>query len=118
MDNKGTNATSSICPKGWRMPPNEGNNSYNNLIFTSYGLQEDNEANPAKMRSRPLDFTLAGNYLYDVGRVYNTDGYGYYWSSTVYSSYDAYNLDFNSSGVDPQNWYNKASGLSVRCMAR
>ncbi len=41
---------------------------------------------------------------------------GYYWSSTAYGAYDAYYLDFLSSGA---GWYtsNRASGFTVRPVA-
>ena len=121
----GTNASSSICPRGWRLPPNDGTNSYNNLLFTSYGLKSD-RASSTKMQSSPLDFSFAGEYDYDFGRAYYTgDGVGYYWSSTVYYSYRAYCLSFCSNGrlcssdrVDPRDWLSEASGHSVRCVAR
>ena len=110
-------ATSSICPRGWRLPQNDGTSSYNNLLFTSYGLQ-NNSGSSTKMRSNPLDFSFAGGYYYDDGRVYNTGGLGHYWSSSVRSSYGAWYLNFDSSYVSPQRWDLKAGGLSVRCVAR
>ena len=118
MNTDGTNATSSICPRGWRLPQNDGNNSYQNLLFTSYGLKNDSNSS-TKMRSSPLDFSFAGYYDFVVGRVYKTDSRGgYYWSSTAYSSNLAYNLNFNSSYVYPRSWNYKANSLSVRCVAR
>ena len=114
---KSIDATSSICPRGWRLPPNDGTNSYENLLFTSYWLQEDS-AISTKMQSRPLDFSFAGNYNYDDGQTYATGDFGYYWSSTVDGSYDAYYLYFDISSVSPQDRYNKANGESVRCVAR
>ncbi len=117
MGNKGGNATSSICPRGWRIPQNDGTNSYKNLLFTSYGLQSNSDSS-TKMRSSPLDFGFTGGYSY-IGGVYCvTDINGDYWSSTVHSSDDAYDLNFDSHYVDPQDWYNKADGRSVRCVAR
>ncbi len=112
------NASSSICPKGWRLPPNDGNNSYNNLLFTSYGLRSNSNSS-TKMRSSPLDFSFAGEYSNTSGRVYTTDSNGGYWSSTAGSSgRRACGLDFNSSSVTLQLWSYKVSGLSVRCVAR
>ena len=68
MKTDGDNATSSICPRGWRLPQNDGNNSYQNLLFTSYGLKND-KISSTKMRSSPLDFSFAGFYSYGDGRV-------------------------------------------------
>ena len=117
MSDYGTNATSSICPRGWRLPPRDGTNSYDNLLFASYGLQ-DNSDSSTKMRSSPLDFSLAGYYHYGDGQVVNTDRRGYYWSSTIDFANGAYYLYFPSVYVIPQGSNHKAYGNSVRCVAR
>ena len=39
---------------------------------------------------------------------------GYYWSSSFYSATNAYRLYFNSSSVNPQNFYNRRYGFTVR----
>ena len=41
---------------------------------------------------------------------------GYFWSSTVSSSSDAYNLSFSSANVGPANNYNRYLGRTVRCL--
>ena len=122
MGNYDDSASSSICPKGWRLPPNDDANSYNNLLFTSYGLKSDSTSS-TKMRSSPLDFSFAGDYGYYDGRVDGAGdfGVGGCWSSTAGSSYDsysAYRLYSSSTYVYPQHWNSKAYGLSVRCVAR
>ena len=120
MGKNRTNATSSICPRGWRLSKSYGKNSYDNLLFTSYGLQ-NNSASLTKILSSPLDFSFTGFYNYDGGQVYDAGRYGYYWTSTV-GSYDfAYSLYFLNSDVYSQVEVardNKASGRSVRCVAR
>ena len=114
----GANASSSICPRGWRLPPyHYGTKNYRNLLFVSYGLQSDTGSS-IKMQSHPLDFSLTGYYNCVNGRVYDTDNRGYYWSSIVSSSRSVYGLDFNNDNVDPQGRYYKVHGISVRCLAR
>ena len=39
---------------------------------------------------------------------------GYYWSASFNNSTNAYNLNFNSSNVNPQNNNNRYRGLTVR----
>ncbi|MDE6182942.1 MAG: hypothetical protein K2F53_00770 [Rikenellaceae bacterium] len=41
--------------------------------------------------------------------------YGYYWSSVVFDSNNAYTLYFGSSSVTVNN-YSKQYGFSVRCV--
>ena len=41
---------------------------------------------------------------------------GRYWSSTWNSNTNAYNLNFTSSVVNPQNNNNKRNGYAVRCV--
>jgi len=48
--------------------------------------------------------------------VNNAGSNGYYWSSTWYNNTNAYNMNFNSSGVNPQNNNNKYNGFAVRCV--
>ena len=39
---------------------------------------------------------------------------GNYWSSSLNSSANGYNLNFNSSGVNPANNNNRFNGFSIR----
>ena len=62
---------------------------------------------------------LSGNYNYNNGAMNNQGSNGHFWSSSAYSSAtNAYNLNFNSSAINPQNNNNKGYGFSVRCVAR
>ncbi len=51
-----------------------------------------------------------------TGTLNNNGTNGYYWSSVQYDSNNAYNMNFNSSSVNPNNWNNKKNGFSVRCV--
>ena len=56
----------------------------------------------------------AGNYN---GSSHNNEGSnGNYWSSVLNSADNAYNLNFNSTGVNPQNNNNRYNGFSVRAV--
>ncbi|MBQ3261423.1 hypothetical protein IJH29_02070 [Candidatus Saccharibacteria bacterium] len=44
--------------------------------------------------------------------------YGYYWSSTTYSTTNSRNLGFYSAGLGPSNGNGKGFGFAVRCVAR
>ena len=62
--------------------------------------------------SRKLFFACSGN---GTGTSWNNRGSnGYYWSSSFNSARNAYNLNFNSGGVTPQNNNNRYNGFAVR----
>lgn len=50
--------------------------------------------------------------------VNNAGSNGYYWSSTYNNTNNAYNMNFNSGGVNPQNNNNKYNGFAVRCVKK
>jgi uncharacterized protein (TIGR02145 family) len=59
-------------------------------------------------------FPASGNYN---GTTLNNSGSnGNYWSSSFNSSTNAYNMNFNSSAVNPQNNNNRRYGFSVRAV--
>ncbi|MBR3279247.1 MAG: hypothetical protein IKG01_10190 [Lachnospiraceae bacterium] len=125
------NATESICPRGWRLPVNGGNDtdkSWQHLINGAYGYVSTNGYNQnnrkalSKLFSLPVSIPLAGDYEWANGALYSRGYYGLYWSSTATGTGDgtnAYNLLMNGAGsVEPQRSYNKFYGLTVRCVAR
>ena len=61
-----------------------------------------------------LFLPAAGNFN---GTSYNNGGSnGNYWSSTLNSSTNGRNLNFNSGNVNPQNNNNRYNGFSVRAV--
>ena len=46
----------------------------------------------------------------------NRGSNGNYWSSSLQSSTNGYNLNFNSGGVNPANNNNRFNGFSVRAV--
>jgi uncharacterized protein (TIGR02145 family) len=59
--------------------------------------------------------SLAGNRNNTTGVLNNPGSNGNYWSSSPDST-NAYNLNFNSTSVNPANDNNRANGFSVRCV--
>ena len=115
----GTNATDSICPKGWRLPSRGSSsttgNEFYELTNTAYGITSSADG-ANSLRKSPLYFVPAG---YVISGSLNHAGYeGSYWPSTAYSSTVAYDLYFNSGHVDPSNSNPRYGGFSVRCLAR
>ena len=107
MSTQGQNATVSICSKGWRLPTS-GNGGEFEALNNRYSSISDLTAN--------ADFTFSGR-VHSSSRGYQGSS-GYYWSSTVNSSSNAYHLLLNTSYVYPANHSSKNYGFSVRCIAR
>ncbi len=108
-------APSSVCPKGWKLPPNSGNGSYTN--FTSAAGITNSADGSNKIRSAPYNFPYAGDVRDSSLNVVGS--YGNYWSRTVDSSNSqyAYRLVFLSSNVLPADSYFRYYGFSIRCVA-
>ena len=106
-------APGSICPKGWKLPPNSGNGSYIELMQKA-GINSD-EAGSTKISSAPYNFPYAG-YVHNSALTVVGFG-GDYWSRTAGSSNNAYRLGFYSSGVDPAYSNVRYHGFSIRCVA-
>ncbi len=98
----------------WRMPTKEEfqelcsnctsvwttQNGVNGRLFTS------------KINGNSVFFPAAGFY-YCTSLDYE-GVYGYYWSSSLYLQYTAYELAFGNYGVGPQNYNNTFLGFTVR----
>ena len=97
-------ATSDICPAGWRLPTNKEYESLISIYTTSTALT----ANPW--------LGVYGGYYRDSA-FRNGGTYVLYGSSTADDSTIAYSMDFSSSlaGV---NKFGKRVGLSLRCLAQ
>ena len=114
-----TDATSSICPKGWRLPTSNSyteNYSFGKLT-NAYGITNNSDgSSDSALLSSPLFFARGGNVY--SGSLGNQGSYGDYWSSRAYSdTNNAYGLYFGSSLVSPSYNLNRNFGFSVRCVA-
>ncbi len=117
----GKNATDSICPRGWKLPYNVGNDSFSNLLGT-YGLPTTNTDNVApkanQLANFPLNFLRTGHYYYSDGKVYRRATHGYWWSATRSSATHANRLYTSTADVYPQYSVYRGYGFAVRCVAR
>jgi len=98
-------ATSDICPKGWRLP-----------TYAEYTALKNTYATGATLTASPFYGVYAGFYSYFL--VSGGSG-GYYWSSTAQDSSNAYYLYFYSSEANTAgSGYKSNNGFSVRCVAK
>ncbi len=135
-------ASSSICPKGWRLPSagiddnatadvktEQYGYSYNKLVANNNYLRVGTNSDwTNKVRSngywlggkvadaKDAAFFPAAGFVFN-GSLNHVGSYGRYWSSTAYDSTSAYNLDFGSSSVNPSYSSLRFYGYSVRCVA-
>ena len=114
---KTTEVSTSICPKGWRLPANSGDYSFSTLMG-SYGLPTTNQDQGySGQLQNPLNFNRPGFYNYDKGALNSRGANGYFWSSVGDNSATARSLRFYSSHFTPRHVTNKGYGFSVRCVA-
>ena len=109
-------ATSSICPKGWRLPTSTASGEFQALITASFI-----STNVAKLTSAPYFFVRGGYVTQSASTLFNGAGdRGIYWSSTPRpDGTNAYRLYFeNVSSINPSGSYSRGYGFSVRCIAR
>ena len=97
--------------------PNNNNTIPNGIDLTgSQNVGYAPNAFTTIMTTHPLYFIrsgrLSGTTLYTFG------GNGFYWSSTVYSSSNAYVLSFSSGELYPALRLNRYDGRSLRCLSR
>ena len=111
-----TNATDSICPKGWQLPTSNNSNSGSfQALMNAYSISSKS-AGSTTITQTPLYFNPSG--LVFFGSLKFAGSGGYYWSSTAGSSTSyAYFLYFSSGGVYLSNDRPRSDGQSVRCLA-
>lgn len=102
----------SICPAGWTLPKSGSQTSSGSFAY----LMQQYSNNDVWAWMEPLSFSLSGfwgGYFDSVG------GGGYYWASTVSSSYAAYFFDLGRRGkINVAASNGRSLGLSLRCVAR
>ncbi|MEE0888188.1 MAG: hypothetical protein U0L97_03165, partial [Candidatus Saccharimonadaceae bacterium] len=135
-----SNANTSICPAGWRLPKSastgsfiEGNeqitmvNSYDNILGEYFpygpvgGYYNYLEGGFNIIRVAPLYLTRAG-YVWPYPGVpqqqFNGGGSASrYWSSTI-SEYGAYELWMASNSLRPSQLDGRSHGSPVRCLTK
>ena len=112
------NVPTSICPKGWHLPSAYGASSQAGQSSSSVNGQFRNlytaYSSTVSTFNTAFNSVFAGNYY---SSSFGSGGsYGSWWSSTASSSTNVYSLSARSSRVYPTYYYNRRSGLSIRCV--
>ena len=101
------NASSSLCPKNWRLPTGGSSGEFQ-ALYSKYNSS-------ALLRGNPFTATISG-YVF-LGSVQSS--LGLYWSSTPYSDPAiAYDLALSESAVNPASPQERYFGLNIRCVAK
>ena len=106
----------SICPKGWQLPTNSGNKSYNNLIRTAYSISSTT-SDSNLIKNTAMSFVRLGHYFADYGTLNLRGSASYYGSSTTYNQLNNYTLAFDESRINPHLSGTRNSGISIRCVS-
>ncbi|MBR2543340.1 hypothetical protein IKF03_01975, partial [Candidatus Saccharibacteria bacterium] len=126
-----TQVSSSVCPKGWKLPAggkgaNVNTNDYRKMSVAVTGMEpgSNSEYNGdmgikaiSILRSYPNNFVFSG-MIEVVPAEQRRSATGHYWTSTVYSlERAAYLFDYNYVLVRPSNAADKFMGFTIRCLA-
>lgn len=109
-------ANSIQMPDGWKVPSKDDFIELCNNCTHKWEEQDGIRGIRfiSNINGASVFFPAAG--YYDGTSLSDRGSYGYYWSSSFYSATIAYNLYFNSSGVDPQYSDYRRCGFSVRAV--
>ena len=102
-------APQDICPANWRMPTGGSTGEYYSLA-QKYGSDASNTNSLQYNLSTPLSGYYYGSSAYGQG------SYGYWWSSTYYSSNLMYGLSVGPTYVTPHGNDGRGYGQSMRCL--
>ena len=108
--------STSVCPKGWRLPIN--GNQYQNKsmskLLNSYGYTKGSDfVNSTNI----LGITkYYGNWNWADDGEAGQGSYGYFWSSTAYSTERGYNFLYANAALQESDYSMKGRGLSIRCV--
>jgi uncharacterized protein (TIGR02145 family) len=112
--------TADICPAGWRLPTKAELETLLDETKVTYMWTTQNSVEGGLFTDiasgKTLFLPAAGNRHYAYGELINAGYAGYYWSSTVYNTDEAYYLYFDSDDIYMARYF-RWFGLSVRCVA-
>jgi uncharacterized protein (TIGR02145 family) len=121
-DGPGTDATSDLCPAGWRLPKGMHSNfdefqavieSYNVYDFDQHQWGTDGLIS----LQRDLGFADSGFYYNDEDASYPSGLFSLYWASSADSNENMDDLNIGSSYVSSEAVY-RGTGAAVRCIAQ
>jgi uncharacterized protein (TIGR02145 family) len=104
-----TDAGVGLCPTDWHLPTGDASGEFQTL-HAAMGSATANWRPAGAWRG-----VYSGSFNPNYG-MYNQGNYGLYWSATVFSSRNAYRLNFHRSAAYQVDNYFKYNGFAVRCI--
>jgi uncharacterized protein (TIGR02145 family) len=103
-----------LCPPPWRVPTQQDFIDLD-IALGGNGNEQINLAH--KDRYITLWGGAFGGYCVSDGILFNQNLTAYYWSQSEYTSDFGINLLLDTDGyINPQNYYNRGNGFSLRCV--
>lgn len=110
--------TTSICPKGWRLPAASGPKSFDNLLSTVYQINPSGQESATAITTYPFNFLIAGYYHFYYGNIADQGANGHYWTTRAGTeTIRTYALGFDNANVYTQWNSKKGQGFTMRCVA-
>lgn len=111
------NATSSICPKNWRLPTsytNDGGEGDFTKLYAAYNSNQAQLQTALHRAATGVCYTQGGGYC-PLDAVTSS-----YWSSTIKNASTSYGLVINTSSVNPTGDVSRSSDKlsTIRCVMR
>ena len=122
VDSNSSNATSDICPAGWRLPAGGANGSSSNEFQTLYNYYNSYDKMRAPVSEGGAAFALAGCFTPGVFGSQGTNGL--YWSSTRSSSSSptaamhSLHITAANENVRLDHFGNRFYGYPIRCVLK
>ncbi|MBR3143753.1 hypothetical protein IKF12_00930 [Candidatus Saccharibacteria bacterium] len=109
------NATSDVCPSGWRMPTGGWDKGEYYELGIAYGLSSDQEEDDGG--NTGLKYNLSTPFSGLRGITHSSQGVeGYFWSSTRWGNDSSYLLHTTSTYSSTRTGVNRIAGFSIRCL--
>lgn len=114
-------AADSICPKGWRLPTQDGNISYDNLL-RAYGLMETSAYTyyntGRKALNAPFNYVFAAAYTVFIGDFAFDPGSGFLQTSSLDDQGVSRMIETDDKRFFPHYSMGNSFAGNARCMAR
>jgi len=104
-----------LCSGGWRVPTRQDFIDLDIALGGDGGIRYPDMTTLAKYMGSFWGGSYGG-YCYSDGTLNYQGWYANYWSQSENSATNGFNLNFNSSNVNPQNYNNKNNGFALRCV--
>ena len=115
------NATSDICPKGWKIPSGQNETILGSYAYLRKRIGDTITTTPNSATNLLSVQTMLSNPVsgsYNSGTAYSQGAQGNFWSSTYNRADVMYVLYIGGTIVSPSYAFHRYTGASIRCIAQ